>query len=152
VPREWFEGLIARGLGEEEQARTAFLAARDRAAARVPARPDDGVALIFLALVDARLGRKEEAIAEAERAIELHVLAKDELQRRFSTIRFASILARFAETDRALELLEQTTALPGGSSYGALKLNEEWDVIRDHPRFQKILASLAPKDTPPAAR
>jgi TolB-like protein/Tfp pilus assembly protein PilF len=149
VPREWLEGLITLGLRNPEQARASFLAARERAAARVAARPEDGVALVVLAQIDARLGRKEEALREVERALELHAAAGDELQRSASTNRFAAIYAQVGEIDRALDLLEQAAKRPNGPGYGALKLNEEWDPLRSHPRFEKILASLAPKDAPP---
>ena len=81
VPREWYEGLIARGLGQREQAEASFLAARERAAARVAARPDDGIALVMLAQIDARLGRKAEALREAERALELFAATGDHLPR-----------------------------------------------------------------------
>ena len=138
VPREWYEGLIARGLGEREKAEASFLAARARAAARVAARPEDGIALVLLAQIDARLGRKAEALREAERALELFAATGDHLQTTFHTNRIAAVYAQAGETDRALDLLEQAAKRPNGPSYGGLKLNEEWDPLRSHPRFQKI--------------
>ena len=152
VPREWYEGLIAAGLGNSEGARASFLAARERAAARVDARPNEGIALIVLAQVDARLGRKEEALREGERAMELHAAAGDKFQMSASVIRLAAIYAQVGEIDRALHLLEQSAALPNGPSYGGLKLSEAWDPLRSHPRFEKLVASLAPKESPPPAK
>jgi len=146
VPREWYEGLIARGLGQAEQAEASFLAARERAAARVAARPEDGIALVLLAQIDARLGRKAEAVREAERALELFAATGDHLQITFHTNRVAGVYAQTGETDRALDLLEQALKRPNGPSYGGLKLSEDWDPLRSHPRFQKILDALAPKD------
>lgn len=148
VPREWFEGLIALGLGDKEKAQASFLAARERAATRVAARPNEAIPLSVVAQIDARLGRKEEAISGAERALELHAPTGDELQACISAVRLASICGQVGEVDRALGLIEQTAKLPGGPSYGALKLNEEWDRLRAHPRFEKIVASLAPRDGP----
>ena len=148
VPREWYEGLIALGLGNPEQARASFLAARERAAARIAAQPNEAVALVVLAQIDARLGRKEEAIRQVERALELMRGAGNELDRLSATNRLAAICAQVGEIDRALDLLEQTAQQPNGSTYGGLKLNAEWDPLRKHPRFEKIVASLAPKDLP----
>lgn len=145
VPREWFEGLIALGLGDRTQAQASFLVARERAATRVASRPNEAIPLSVVAQIDARLGRKEEAISEAERALELHAPTGDELQACVTAVRLASICAQVGETERALALLEQTSQLPGGPSYGELKLREEWDRLRSKPRFEKILASLAPK-------
>lgn len=144
VPREWYEGLIALGLGHADQAQTAFLAARERAAGRVAARPNEAIPLSVVAQIDARLGRKDEALSEAERALELHAPTGDELQACISAVRLAAVCAQVGEADRALNLLEQTATLPGGPSYGDLKLKEEWDPLRGHPRFEKIVASLAP--------
>ena len=148
VPREWYEGLFARGLGQREQAEASFLAARERAAARVAARPEDGIALVVLAQIDARLGRKAEAVREAERALELFAATGDHLQMTFHTNRIAVVYAQAGETERALDLLEQALKRPNGPYYGSLKLSEDWDPLRSHPRFQKVLEALTPKDAP----
>ena len=58
--------------------------------------------------------------------------------------RLAGIYAQVGEPARALDLLEQAAKLPNGPSYGSLKLDEVWDPLRGDPRFQKIVASLAP--------
>ena len=149
VPREMYEALLSLGVDDRERARTAFLAARERAAARVSAGPHEGAALIILAYIDARLGRKEEALRAAERALELHAATGDYLQRSSSMVRLAAICGHVGEIDRALDILAETAKLPNGPSYGHLKLHPEWDPLRSHPRFEKILASLAPKDAPP---
>lgn len=149
VPREWYEGLIALGLGNPEEARTWFLAARDRVTARIAARANEGSALVALAQIEARLGRKEQAIRLAERALELHAAIGDQFQKANSMLRLAAICAQVGENNRALDLLEQGAKAPSGPNYGGLKLGLDWDPLRSHPRFEKILASLAPKDPPP---
>ncbi len=146
VPREWFEGLIAFGLGDRPRSQEFFVAARERAATRMAARPNEAIPLSVVAQIDARLGRKEDAINGAERALELHAPSGDELQACISAMRLASICGQVGEVDRALALLEQTAKLPGGPSYGALRLNEEWDPLRSHPRFEKIVTSLATRN------
>jgi hypothetical protein len=55
---------------------------------------------------------------------------------------------RVGQPDRGLDLLERVAPMPWGPSYGDLKLNDDWDSVRSNPRFQKIVASLAPKDSP----
>jgi tetratricopeptide (TPR) repeat protein len=144
TPREYFEGLFARGLGEPDRATAAFLRARERAAASVTARPDDAKALIVLAKVDAKLGHKEEAVREAERAVELLPVSRDTYDGPLMLVRLAHVYAEVGETDRALEVLQQAAALPVGPAYGILQLDAEYDPLRDDPRFQKIVASLAP--------
>jgi len=51
------------------------------------------------------------------------------------------------ETRRAFESLEQVSRIPFGATYGSLKLGETWDSLRGDPRFEKLVASLAPKDS-----
>ena len=59
---------------------------------------------------------------------------------------FAMICAWAGERNLALEQLEAVTKIPGGPSYGELRLDPMWDPLRGDPRFQKIVASLAPKE------
>jgi hypothetical protein len=46
----------------------------------------------------------------------------------------------------AFEQLAISAQNPGGVTYGDLKLNPVWDTLRGDPRFEKIVASLAPKE------
>lgn len=145
TPRAWYEAMVAQGLGHTEKAQAAFLLAREQAADAVLKRPDDGKALMILAEIDARLGRKEDALRAAEHARVLLPVSEDALDGLRILSRLAGIYAQVGELGRALDLLEETTAKPSGPHYGELKLNEVWDPLRKEPRFEKILASLAPK-------
>jgi hypothetical protein len=51
-----------------------------------------------------------------------------------------------------LEQLATVSNLAFGPSYGQLRLDPEWDSLRGDPRFEKIVASLAPKDSSPQAK
>ena len=148
TPREFNEGMVARSLGNMTKADTAFQAARERAAAAVRQRPDDPKALIALAQSDAELGRKEDAIREAEHATQLLPVEKDALNGTELLVILTRIYAQTGEIDRALNLLEQIAQNSGGPSYvsyGSLKLDREWDPLRGNPRFDKLVAALAPK-------
>jgi TolB-like protein len=145
APREWYQGLIARALGDSPAAQAAFLTARDRAAANLAKRPYDGRAIMMLAEVNARLGRREEAIAGAERASQVLSVAKDALDGAIILRRLAGVYAQVNEIDRALDQLELAAVTPNSLHYGSLKLDEVWDPLRREARFEKIVASLAPK-------
>jgi tetratricopeptide (TPR) repeat protein len=150
TPREFFTGMIFRGQRESARAQAAFLAARDRAAAIVAERPDDAKALIILAEIDARLGRKAEAIRAGEEAIKLLPVNKDAFDGPDILARLAGVLAQVGETSRALDLLERVLKTPSAPSltrpcHGRLKMDDVWDPLRGDPRFEKIVASLAPK-------
>jgi serine/threonine-protein kinase len=145
IPSEWNEAIIAHGLGDRSKANIAFLAARERAAAAVRERAQDGKALIVLAQIDAALGAKEDAVREGQKAVELLPVAKDALNGSQILSRLTGIYAQVGEVDRAFESLLTVAKIPNGVTYGSLKLDEIWDPLRGDPRFQKIVASLAPK-------
>jgi TolB-like protein/class 3 adenylate cyclase len=145
TPREWNQAIVARGLRDNAKANTAFQAARERAAAAVRERPDDARALIVLGQIDAAMGHKENAIRKGQRAVELLPVAQDALNGRQLLCRLAEIYAQVGEAGRALDLLEKVFHQPGIPNYGSLKLDAVWDPLRGDPRFEKIVASLAPK-------
>jgi hypothetical protein len=55
------------------------------------------------------------------------------------------IYARCGEKDRAIEQLVLVTSIPSDVNYGRLMLHPQWDPLRGDPRFEKLVASLAPK-------
>ena len=145
TPREWKQAIIARALGDLPRANAAFLTARKRVAATLQERPDEAKTLIVLGQIDAALGRKEDALREGHRAVELLPVAKDSVNGYHLLVRLAGIYAQVGEIDRALDFLEREIHQPYGLSFGSLKLDEVWDPLRGHPRFDKIVAALAPK-------
>ncbi|PYL73699.1 MAG: hypothetical protein DMF22_00855, partial [Verrucomicrobia bacterium] len=145
--RAYAEGLLARIKGDAAAARAAFTAARAQQEEAVRARPDDGQTFCLLGLIDAGLGRKEEALREGRRALELIPVAKDTNAGPQVLYFFAVICAWTGERDLAIEQLETLAKMPLGVSYGELRLDPHWDPLRGDPRFDKIVASLAPKET-----
>jgi serine/threonine-protein kinase len=146
IYRHFCEGLVARMTKDEAKARTAFTAARAEQEQRVQAQPDYGPALCVLGLIDAGLGRKEEALREGRRAMELMSVEKDSVNGAHMIEYFAITAAWAEEKDLACEQLAKALPLSGFYvSYGRLKLLPYWDPLRGDPRFEKIVASLAPK-------
>ena len=145
MPTEWKQAIILRGLGDRAKANAALLSARDRAAAAVRQRPGDGKALISLAGIDAALGRREDALQEGKHAAELLPVTKDALNGADIATRLTGIYAQVESLNRAFDELEKTSQLPFGVTYGSLKLDPLWDRLRGDPRFEQIVASLAPK-------
>jgi tetratricopeptide (TPR) repeat protein len=148
LSRSFGEGLLARMMKDEARARAAFAAARAEQEKIVQAQPDFGPSLCVLGLVDAALGRKESALEEGRRAIALLPMEKDVINGSRVIQYFALIAAWAGEKDLALQQLEFGLRAPVASdalSYGALKLLPFWDPLRGDPRFEQIVASLAPK-------
>ena len=143
--RAYLQGSVARMKGDAAAAHAAFTVARAQQEAAVRARPDYGPPLGVLGLIDAGLGRKEEALREGRRAIEFAPIAKDSLNGVDVLYIYAVICAWTGERDLAIEQLETLAKIPAGVSYGDIRLNPNWDPLRGDPRFEKIVASLAPR-------
>jgi len=143
------EGLLARMTKDEAKARTAFEAARTEQEKKVQAQPDYGPALCVLAMIDAALGHKELALEEGRRAIALMPIEKDVINGSRVLQYFAITAAWAGDKELALQQLDAGLHAPVASvalSYGGLKLLPFWDPLRGDPRFEKIVASLAPKE------
>ena len=145
-PRPWSEAIAARARGNAEAARTAFEAARVEMEQKVREQPDYGAALCVLGLIDAGLGRKEDAIREGKRAVELLPITKDSIDGAELMKYLAVIYAWCDEKDLAIEQIDATLRIPSSMSYGNLKLHPFWDALRGDPRFEKIVAEHAPKN------
>jgi serine/threonine-protein kinase len=142
--RAFAEGIIARILGDDDKARSAFIAARAEQEKTIQAEPNYGPPLCVLGLIDAALGRKEEALREGRRATELLPVEKDAINGPLMIEYFAMIAAWVGDKDLACEQLARTSGLPMGVTYGEVKLLPFWDPLHGDPRFEKIVASLAP--------
>jgi serine/threonine-protein kinase len=147
-PRPFVEGVIARMANDEHNAQLAFAVAHAEQEKTVQAQPDYGPAWCVLGVIDAALGRKEDALREGRRAVELLPVEKDSVNGLHMIEHLAMIAAWVGEKDLACEQLAKAIRYPmypSAVSYGELKLMPEWDTLRGEPCFEKIVASLAPK-------
>ncbi len=144
-PNTWCEGLAARMRGDQPAAHAAFTNARKELEKMVHDQPDYAEGLCALGVIDAALGNKEDAIREGRRAVELMPVSKNAIEGPLLIKYLALIYAWTGEKDRALKRLEQAAKLPSYLSYGQLRLHPIWEPLRGDPRFDKVLASLAPK-------
>ncbi len=144
-PRSWCEGLAARARDDAAAAQAAFLIARAEVEKTVREQPDYGPGLTVLGLIDAGLGRKEEAIREGLHAVELLPISKDSIDGAEVMKYLGVIYAWCGEKDLAIKQITATLQIPSTLSYGNLKLHPYWDLLRGEPRFEKIVADLAPK-------
>ncbi len=146
--RPFAEGVIARMTNDEHKAQLAFTAARTEQEKTVQAEPNYGPAWCVLGVIDAALGRKEAALREGRRAVELLPVEKDPVNGMVMIKYLAMIAAWVGEKDLACEQLAIAVRCATSGmdlSYGELKLMPFWDSLRGDPCFEKIVASLAPK-------
>ncbi len=153
-PRAWFEALIARVRGDLPGEKMALEAARDLLEKRLRERPDDAKTLSLLGVVEAGLGRKEEALRAGRRATELLPVEKDALD---GPLLLANLALIHAWNGDKAAALAQLAALgrdgspvaaqfePMRPSFGDLRLHPCWASLRDDPGFEQLVAELAPR-------
>ena len=142
VNRPFMEGIIATIAKDDDRARAAFTAARAEQEKIVQAQPNYGPALCVLGLIDAGLGRKEDALREGRRAVELLPVEKDALNGPAMIKYLAMMAAWVGDNHLACEQLASVVRRPGDLSYGQLKLMPFWDLLRGDPRFEKLVEEV----------
>ena len=145
-PRSWYAGLIARTKGEAAAARAAFTKARTEVAKDLSEEGEFPQPLSVLGMIDAALGNKQAAVTEGRRASELLPLTQDAITGADILQHLAVTYAWCGDKDSALEELSILSKVPSDVNYGTLRLDPYWDSLCGDPRFDKIIASLAPKE------
>src|SRR5262249_1391881 len=138
-------GLAQKGLGNESEARAAFLKAKNFAGQNVKQKPDEADARVQLAKLHAWLGEKEAALAEAQRAMQLRPESMDAFEGPQITAQVAEVYAILGDNDHAIELLDGLMNRPSEVSVYGLKLNPAWDPLRKDPRFQALIDKYGAK-------
>jgi serine/threonine-protein kinase len=146
VPRGSLEIWLAYVQEGRPTMETGFAAAREQLSRKVEAHPEDASLLSALAVIDAALGRKQQAVEEAKRAVEMLPVSEDAVGGPSLVYNLAAVYSMVNERDLAFQQLAISVETPGGATYGTLKLDPCWDSLRNDPRFDKLLAELAPKD------
>ena len=138
-PKSFLEGILYLHLGDKEKARAALEQARIVAERLVHDAPDDPGRHAQLGAVLAGLGRKEDAISEGKKAVELLPESQDAFVGPQATCALAEIYAWVGKDDEALRLLDHLLNVPGGLTVPTVKLDPVWDPIRKDPRFQALI-------------
>jgi tetratricopeptide (TPR) repeat protein len=141
----WADCLIARFRGDKEKAQLVFAAAQEKLEPSRPDKTKNWFYFVRVARLEAGLRRKDDAIRDARRALDLMPIAKDAVSGPIAATNLALVYAWTEEPNLAIEQLEFLAKIPCGPSYGDLRFNPSWDSLRGDPRFEKIVASLAPK-------
>jgi len=139
-------GDLRRLSGDASGARTNYIQAQDESLAMLKSQPNNADLYAILALVDCGLGDREAAMNYAERAVNLVPLSKDAFAGANIETGRTRVEARFGDRDRAIPALERLLKLPGNLTPAVLRLDPDFDPLRGDPRFEKIVASLAPED------
>jgi TolB-like protein/tetratricopeptide (TPR) repeat protein len=142
VPAGCYSILLARL--QDKELSPDFQQTRDLLSKKSQAAPSNALLLSALAVVDALLKRNQEAIAEAQKAAEALPVSTDAMDGPTVLANLAVVYAWTGEADNAFNQLAILAKTPHGIYYGQLKKDPLWDPIRKDPRFDQLLAQLAP--------
>jgi tetratricopeptide (TPR) repeat protein len=149
-PDAWFEALAARIRGDNKAATKAFAVARPEMEKRVFADPADGLPLSVLAVIDAGLGREEQAVQEGRNACELISSKANNFNFQTVHVNLAVVYAWTGQNDLAITELNPLIDRPAMGNiiciptYGDFRLNPLWDPLRGDPRFEALVHRLSP--------
>ena len=142
-PKASLEGTLYLHQGDKEKAHAAFEQARIVAERLVRDAPDDPGRHAQLGVVLAGLGKKEDAINEGKKAVELLPESEDAFDGPQATAALAEIYAWVGEHDEALRLLDHLLTVPSGLTVSTLQIDPTWDPLRKDPRFQALIDKYA---------
>jgi TolB-like protein/Flp pilus assembly protein TadD len=145
MPKAFLEGTIHFLQGNKAQSQIEFEHARVVSEQLLREALDDPARHAQHGLILAALGRKQEAIAEGKRAVELLPESQDAVDGPNCTEALAQIYAWTGEPDEALRLIDHLLKIPGGLAIQTLKLDPAWDCLRNDPRFQALIDKYADK-------
>jgi TolB-like protein/Tfp pilus assembly protein PilF len=140
-------GEFQRITGDLTNAKASYAQCRDLLEAALRSQPNNADCVSLLAMVYAGLGDKDAAMRQAKRAMELLPASKDALAGPFYEAVWAAVLARFGEKDAAIAALQHLLTVPSFNpiTRALLRLDPNWDNLRDDPRFQKLIAEPQPR-------
>jgi len=139
APKALFAASLRAALGKTEEARRDFEIALRMLEARLPAAPEDSRYRSALGVALAGLGRREEAVREGRRGVELLPVSKDAVYGVCHVIDLAHIYTLLGESGKAVEQLEFLLSNPGWISVPFLKADPRWLPLRGHPGFEALL-------------
>ncbi|MGI8481223.1 MAG: tetratricopeptide repeat protein [Chthoniobacterales bacterium] len=152
TPKAFLLGCIAVARGDSGGALSQLETVRSEFAKSIEEAPDSAERHANLGMVCAFMGRKDEAIREGRRAMDLTPVSQDAFDGAIMQCFMALIYARLGENDQAIQLIERLITFPGAVdtlnysiTMSDLRKRWEWDPLRNDPRFQKIIAGPEPK-------
>ena len=152
LPKTYLQACVFLVRGDTAKAQMEFEAARPAIEKLVKDSPQDGTRRAQLGLLYAFLGRKEDALREGKRAMELKPITHDVIEGAVIEAFYTLICARLEMTDEAISRIERLLSTPFAVDYddasitlSDLRQRWQWDPLRKDLRFQKILASPEPK-------
>ncbi len=128
-------------IGDMKHARIYADSARQATEAHLRVAPEDAQAHVFLGLAYAYLGRGADAVREAQHGVELDPLSKDGRNGPYNLHQLARVYLISGQPEKAMDVLEQLMRVPYFVTPKWLRVDPNWESLRNNPRFQKLTNS-----------
>jgi tetratricopeptide (TPR) repeat protein len=152
TPKTFLAGCTAMAVGNQSAAQASFATAAAQFEKALKEQPEVPERHANLGLCYAFMGRRDDAIREGRRAVELKPESKDAFDGAIMNCYLALIYARLGEKELAFPLIERLLKTPGAVdsvdysiTVNDLKFRWEWDTIRSDPRFAALIADVPAK-------
>jgi len=139
VPRTALYAQVYRLTGRHDLERVYCDSARTVVAGKLREHPDDPRLHSALGIAYAGLGRKDKAIQEGKKAVELLPVTKEAFRGYRHEHDLARIYTMVGEYDTAVSRLEYLLSIPGWLTPAWLRIDPDWDPLRRNPRFQRLV-------------
>jgi serine/threonine-protein kinase len=139
LPKSFLAAQVYRLIPDPEKAHAEYEHALSIAERALEKSPQDSARHALIGLIYAGLGRKDEAIREGNRALELLPESKDAMDAPVLELAMARIYAITGEHEKAIDLLQHSLQTPAGLTVHEIRLDPTWDVLREHPRLKARL-------------
>jgi serine/threonine protein kinase/Tfp pilus assembly protein PilF len=148
----FYLGWAQEVAGDHAAAQESWRQARSELEPFLKGQPENDSLMGDLALTNMGLGDKAAAFKLIERAMAVSPIEKDAMLGYAAIAVLARVAAQMGEPDRAIAGLEKLLSVPGHDRQillpltpALLRLDPMFDPLRNDPRFQKLVASAAPK-------
>jgi serine/threonine protein kinase/Flp pilus assembly protein TadD len=145
IPKAQLYAQIYGLMGDRQLEQAHYESARNILETKAQEQPEDSRLHSALGIAYAGLGRKEDAIREGKRGMELLPVSKEAWRGPHRVEALAKIYVMVGEFDEAVEKLEFLLSRPGEISIPLLRLDPTWKPLHKYQRFIELLESGNPK-------
>jgi tetratricopeptide (TPR) repeat protein len=148
VPKSLLQAQVYSLLQQPKQAGEYYEKARKFLTTKLQERRLDENIYSAMGIALAGLGRKEEGLQHAKKAVELLPVSREAYRGSYRLEDLARVYTMIGQYDDAIRVLEQLMSIPASIGTAGLMLDPTWKPLLSHPRFQELIRKHSKKQMP----